>query len=164
MTGLAFNRRGGAPVASVQQSGGRIEAMKESGVERVAPAPAMQEAAYAAPSGMKITRLETVLVKPRWLFLRMHTDAGLVGYGEPVVEGRARTVAAAVAELEEYLVGQDPRRVAHHWQAIYRHAFYRGGPVLTSALSGVEQAMWDVLGKSLGVPVYQLLGGACPDS
>lgn len=113
---------------------------------------------------MKITRLETFLVQPRWLFLKMHTDAGLVGYGEPVVEGRARTVRTAVEELEEYLVGQDPRRIEHHWQAIYRHSFYRGGPVLTSALSGVEQAMWDILGKSLGVPVWQLLGGNCRDS
>ena len=112
---------------------------------------------------MKITRLETILVQPRWLFLKMHTDAGIVGYGEPVVEGRAHTVAQAVAELEDYLIGQDPRRIEHHWQAIYRHAFYRGGPVLTSALSGIEQAMWDILGKSLGVPVYQLLGGACRD-
>jgi galactonate dehydratase len=112
---------------------------------------------------MKITRLETILVQPRWLFLKMHTDAGLVGYGEPVVEGRARTVLTALQELEEYLIGQDPRRIEHHWQSIYRHAFYRGGPVLTSALSGVEQAMWDLLGKSLGAPVYQLLGGACRD-
>jgi galactonate dehydratase len=68
-----------------------------------------------------------------------------------------------VAELEDYLIGKDPRRIEHHWQAIYRHSFYRGGPVLTSALSGIEQAMWDILGKSLGVPVYQLLGGACRD-
>lgn len=112
---------------------------------------------------MKITRLETVLVQPRWLFLKMHTDTGLVGYGEPVVEGRAHTVREAVRELEEYLIGKDPRRIEHHWQAIYRHAFYRGGPVLTSALSGIEQAMWDILGKSLGAPVYQLLGGACRD-
>jgi len=112
---------------------------------------------------MKITRLETLLVRPRWLFLKMHTDEGLVGYGEPIVEGRARTVQTAVQEVEEYLVGQDPRRIEHHWQAIYRHAFYRGGPVLTSALSGLEQAMWDILGKSLGVPVWQLLGGACRD-
>jgi galactonate dehydratase len=112
---------------------------------------------------MKITRLETILVQPRWLFLKMHTDTGLVGYGEPVVEGRAHTVAQAVQEVEEYLIGQDPRRIEHHWQAIYRHGFYRGGPVLTSALSGIEQAMWDLLGKSLGVPVYQLLGGACRD-
>src|SRR5213083_1327839 len=114
-------------------------------------------------TGMKITKLETFLVKPRWLFLKMHTDEGLIGLGEPILEGRARTVAEAVAELAEYLVGQDPRRIEHHWQAMYRHAFYRGGPILTSAISGVEQAMWDILGQSLGVPVYQLLGGACRD-
>ncbi|HTE20532.1 MAG TPA: galactonate dehydratase, partial [Armatimonadota bacterium] len=112
---------------------------------------------------MKITRLETILVQPRWLFLKMHTDVGLVGWGEPVVEGRAHTVQQAVQEVEEYLIGQDPRRIEHHWQVIYRHAFYRGGPVLTSALSGIEHAMWDILGKSLNAPVYQLLGGACRD-
>jgi galactonate dehydratase len=112
---------------------------------------------------VKITRLETILVQPRWLFLKMHTDVGIVGYGEPVVEGRAHTVQEAIRELEDYLIGKDPRRIEHHWQAIYRHAFYRGGPVLTSALSGLEQAMWDILGKSLNTPVYQLLGGACRD-
>jgi galactonate dehydratase len=108
---------------------------------------------------MKITRLELFLVKPRWLFLKIHTDAGIVGLGEPVVEGRALTVKTAVEEIGSYLVGKDPRAVAHHWQAIYRHAFYRGGPVLTSALSGVDQALWDIKGKALGVPVYELLGG-----
>lgn len=107
----------------------------------------------------RITRLETFKVKPRWLFLKIYTDQGVTGLGEPVVEGRADTVATAVKEIEPYLVGQDPRRVIHHWQAIYRHAFYRGGPVLTSALSGVEQALWDIKGKALGVPVYELLGG-----
>ncbi len=112
---------------------------------------------------MKITGLEMMHVAPRWLFLKMHTDEGLVGYGEPVSEGRAKTVEAAVRELGRYLVGQDPRRIEHHWQSMYRHAFYRGGPILTSALSGVEQAMWDILGKSLNVPIYQLLGGACRD-
>lgn len=112
---------------------------------------------------MKITKLETMFVRPRWVFLKMHTDEGLVGYGEPIVEGKARTVVSAVRELESYLIGQDPRRIEHHWQAMYRGAFYRGGPVLTSAISGVEQAMWDILGKSLGVPIYQLLGGACRD-
>jgi galactonate dehydratase len=103
--------------------------------------------------------LETFKVKPRWLFLKIHTDQGIVGLGEPVVEGRADTVATAVSEIEPYLLGKDPRHVIHHWQAIYRHAFYRGGPVLTSALSGVEQALWDIKGKALGVPVYELLGG-----
>src|SRR5512140_645512 len=112
---------------------------------------------------MKITRLETFLVKPRSLFLKVHTDEGLVGLGEPVLEGRALTCAQAVAELQPYLIGQDPTRVVHHWQAMYRHAFYRGGPVLTSALSGVEQALWDLAGKALGVPVYKLFGGPTRD-
>ncbi len=108
---------------------------------------------------IKITKLETILVKPRWLFLKIHTDAGIVGLGEPVTEGRALTCAQAVKEVEPYLVGKDPRAVVHHWQAIYRHAFYRGGPILTSALSGIDQALWDIKGKAFGVPVYELLGG-----
>ena len=83
--------------------------------------------------------------------------------GEPITEGRALTCAEAVKEIEPYLIGKDPRRVAHHWQAIYRHAFYRGGPILTSALSGVDQALWDIKGKALGVPVYELLGGPTRD-
>ena len=112
---------------------------------------------------MKITKLETFFVKPRWVFLKMHTDEGLVGWGEPIVEGWSHTTAAAVAEMGRYLLGQDPRRIEHHWQAIYRGGFYRGGPVLTSALSGIEQALWDLTGKALGVPVHQLLGGAVRD-
>ena len=112
---------------------------------------------------MKITQLETIFVKPRWVFLRVHTDEGIVGLGEPVVEGRSQTVAAAVHEIGRYLIGQDPRRIEHHWQAIYRGQFYRGGPVLCSAISGIEQALWDIVGKWLGVPVYQLLGGATRD-
>ncbi len=108
---------------------------------------------------LKITKLETLLVKPRWLFLKIHTDAGIVGLGEPVVEGRALTVRTAIEEVAPYLVGKDPRQVVHHWQAIYRHAFYRGGPILTSALSGIDQALWDIKGKALGVPVYELMGG-----
>ncbi|MGH9632337.1 MAG: galactonate dehydratase [Bryobacteraceae bacterium] len=108
---------------------------------------------------LKVTRLETFLVKPRWLFLKVHTNAGIVGLGEPITEGRALTCATAIKEIEPYLVGKDPRAVVHHWQAIYRHAFYRGGPILTSALSGIDQALWDIKGKALGVPVYELLGG-----
>lgn len=111
------------------------------------------------PEKLRITKLETKLVKPRWLFLKVHTDAGIVGLGEPIVEGRALTCAKAVEELAPYLVGKDPRRVAHHWQAMYRHAFYRGGPVLTSAISGIDIALWDIKGKALGVPIYELLGG-----
>jgi len=72
---------------------------------------------------LKITKVETFLVKPRWLFLKIHTNAGITGLGEPVVEGRAKTVATAIEELTPYLIGKDPRPVAHHWQAMYRHAF-----------------------------------------
>ena len=85
------------------------------------------------------------------------------GLGDPILAGRAKTFAAAVAEVAPYLIGKDPRNVVHHWQAIYRHAFYRGGPLLTSVLSGIEQALWDIKGKSLGVPVYELLGGPTRD-
>jgi galactonate dehydratase len=119
--------------------------------------------AVSPKDNLKVTKLETILVKPRWLFLKVYTNAGIIGLGEPITEGRALTCAEAVKEVEPYLVGKDPRRVAHHWQAIYRHAFYRGGPILTSALSGIDQALWDIKGKALGVPVYELLGGPTRD-
>ncbi len=122
-----------------------------------------KDAPIASKDNLQITKLETFLVKPRWLFLKIHTNAGITGLGEPVLEGRALTCKAAVDEIAPYLIGKDPRRVAHHWQAIYRHAFYRGGPLLTSALSGIDQALWDIKGKALGVPVYELLGGRTRD-
>ncbi|MET3599723.1 galactonate dehydratase [Martelella mangrovi] len=112
---------------------------------------------------MKITALKTFLVAPRWLFLKIETDEGICGWGEPVIEGRALTVRQAVAELEDYLVGKDPLRIEDHWQAMYRGAFYRGGPILMSAIAGVDQALWDIKGKAAGLPVHQLLGGPCRD-
>jgi galactonate dehydratase len=112
---------------------------------------------------VKITRLETFLVKPRWIFLKIHTNVGVVGLGEPLLEGRALTIQTAIKELEPYLIGKDPRNIVHHWQAIYRQAFYRGGPILTSALSGVDHALWDIKGKLLNVPVYEMLGGPTRD-
>jgi galactonate dehydratase len=125
--------------------------------------PAFEQRTTEKPPAVKeiirITKMETFLVKPRWLFLKIHTNAGITGLGEPITEGRALTCAQAVKEVEPYLIGKDPRAVAHHWQAIYRHAFYRGGPILTSALSGIDQALWDIKGKALGIPVYELLGG-----
>ena len=97
---------------------------------------------------MKITSLETFPVPPRWLFLKLSTDEGPAGWGEPVVEGRAGTVAAAVEELSGYLVGTDPFRIEDHFQVLRRAGFYRDGPVLTSALSGIEQSLWDVKGRA----------------
>ena len=112
---------------------------------------------------MKISRLTTWHAAPRWLFLKVETDEGISGWGEPVVEGRARTVEAAVHELAEYLVGRDPARINDLWQTLYRGGFYRGGPVLMSAIAGIDQALWDIKGKALGVPVYELLGGLVRD-
>ncbi len=108
---------------------------------------------------MKISAITTFLVPPRWLFVRIDTDAGISGWGEPVVEGRAQTVAAAVDELSDYLIGKDPRHIEDHWQVLYRGGFYRGGPILMSALAGIDQALWDIHGKALGQPVHALLGG-----
>jgi galactonate dehydratase len=112
---------------------------------------------------LKITKLTTYLVPPRWCFLKVETDSGVVGWGEPVVEGRAHTVAAAVAELADYVVGKDPRQVEDHWTVLYRGGFYRGGSVHMSALAGIDQALWDIKGKALGVPVHELLGGKVRD-
>ncbi len=112
---------------------------------------------------MKITKLELFKVPPRWLFLKISTDEGYEGWGEPVVEGRADTVKAAVEELSSYLIGANPNKIEDIWQVLYRSGFYRGGPVLTSAISGIEQALWDIKGKYYNAPVYELLGGACRD-
>jgi galactonate dehydratase len=112
---------------------------------------------------MKITKLTTYIVPPRWCFLKVETDEGIVGWGEPVVEGRAHTVAAAVDELADYLVGKDSRQIEDHWTVLYRGGFYRGGAVHMSALAGIDQALWDIKGKALGVPVYELLGGKVRD-
>ncbi|RZL35706.1 MAG: galactonate dehydratase [Rubrivivax sp.] len=112
---------------------------------------------------MRITKLTTYRVPPRWMFLKIETDEGVVGWGEPVIEGRARTVEAAVHELSEYLIGQDPSRINDLWQVMYRAGFYRGGPILMSAIAGIDQALWDIKGKAMGQPVYELLGGLVRD-
>ncbi len=114
-------------------------------------------------NGNHIRRLETFLVPPRWLFLKVTTEDGLAGWGEPIVEGRAATVRAAVEEMSDALIGRDAGHIEDLWQTLYRGGFYRGGPVLTSAISGIEQALWDIKGRRLGVPVYDLLGGPVRD-
>jgi galactonate dehydratase len=108
---------------------------------------------------MKITALTTYLVPPRWCFLKIETDEGITGWGEPVLEGRAASVAAVVAELADYLIGKDPFLIEDHWTVLYRGGFYRGGGLHMSALAGIDQALWDIKGKAFGVPVHQLLGG-----
>ncbi|TPN89808.1 galactonate dehydratase [Mesorhizobium sp. CU2] len=113
---------------------------------------------------MKITALTTYVVPPRWLFLKIETDAGITGWGEPVIEGKALTVEAAVKELADYLIGKDPRLIEDHWTVMYRGGFYRGGPILMSAIAGIDQALWDIKGKALGVPVHELLGGKLRDT
>ncbi len=112
---------------------------------------------------MKIAKIELFKVPPRWLFLKMTTDDGYVGWGEPVVEGRASTVEACVKELSVYVLGADPRKIEDMFQVLYRAGFYRGGPVLMSAIAGIEQAMWDIKGKLYNMPVYEMLGGSCRD-
>ena len=109
---------------------------------------------------MKITQIELFEVPPRWLFLKISTDEGLAGWGEPVVEGQASTVAAAVREMEDFLIGRDPLQIQDLWQTLYRARFYRGGAVNMSAIAGIDQALWDIKGKLHGVPIYDLLGGA----
>ena len=112
---------------------------------------------------MKITNIETYHVKPRWLFVKISTDEGISGWGEPVLEGKATVVEEAVKVNSKVLLGQDPMNIEQLWQIMYRGAFYRGGAVLVSAISGIEQALWDIKGQKLGVPVWQLLGGKCRD-
>jgi len=112
---------------------------------------------------MKITKLTTYRIPPRWMLLKIETDEGIIGWGEPVIEGRARTVETAVQEFAPYLIGQDPARINDLWQVMYRGGFYRGGAILMSAMAGIDQALWDIKGKALGVPIYQLLGGLVRD-
>lgn len=112
---------------------------------------------------MRIDAIETFVVPPRWMFVRIATDDGLVGWGEPIVEGRAEVVRADVEIMAEYLVGTDPRRIADHWNVLTKGGFYRGGPDHSSAVAGIDQALWDILGRSTGLPVHALLGGHVRD-
>lgn len=112
---------------------------------------------------VRISAVETFAVAPRWLFVRIQVDDGLVGWGEASLEGHTAAVRAAVGQFGEYLVGKDPTRIEDHWQVLSKGGFYRGGAVLASAVSGIDQALWDIAGKSLGVPVHRLLGGAVRD-
>ncbi|OHS16761.1 galactonate dehydratase [Staphylococcus sp. HMSC55D02] len=113
---------------------------------------------------MKIVNYELYQVPPRWLFLKIITDEGLEGWGEPVIEGKAATVKAAVIKLMDTLIGEDPCQIEGLWNQMYRSSFYRGGPILMSAISGIDQALWDIKGKYFNAPIHQLLGGKARDS
>jgi galactonate dehydratase len=112
---------------------------------------------------MKIGRIETFLVPPRWLFVRVETDDGAVGWGEASLEGHAESVDGAFEAIRDRFIGHDARRIEDIWQVAYRGGFYRGGPVLMSALSGLDQALWDLNGKAVGLPAWQMLGGKVRD-
>ena len=112
---------------------------------------------------MKITKVNPYFVRPRWGFVEIETDEGITGWGEAVLEGHAKAVLACVEEYKDYLIGADPARIEDIWSTIYRAGFYRGGGVLMSAISGIDQALWDIKGKAFNAPVYQLMGGACRD-
>ena len=112
---------------------------------------------------MKITEVNTYFVRPRWGFVEIITDEGLVGWGEAVLEGHAKAVLACVEEYRDYLIDADPANIEGLWSTIYRAGFYRGGGVMMSALSGIDQALWDIKGKVFGAPVYALMGGKCRD-
>ena len=108
---------------------------------------------------MKITNMQTFIVPPRWLFIKIETDEGVNGWGEAILQNRPNAVAAAVSDLGSYLVGRDPSPIEDHWTTLYRGGFYRGGGILMSALAGIDQALWDIKGKSLGSSICKLLGG-----
>lgn len=112
---------------------------------------------------MVIKEVNTFLVRPRWSFVEIITDEGIEGWGESILEGHAKSVLASVKEMSYYLIGSDPMRIEDMWNILYRGGFYRGGGVLMSAISGIDQALWDIKGKALGVPVYELMGGSCRD-
>ena len=111
---------------------------------------------------MKITDIKTFVVdcfRTNWVFVKVYTDEGICGVGEGTLEYKEKALCGAIEHIKSYLIGKDPRTIEKHYHDIYRDAYWRGGAVLMSALSAVECALWDILGKSLGVPVYQLLGG-----
>ncbi|MFK7909288.1 MAG: galactonate dehydratase [Akkermansiaceae bacterium] len=109
---------------------------------------------------MKITQLNLYKVRPRWVFLEIETDEGISGWGEPVLEGQAETVMAAVRELELQLIGKDPGKINELWNEMFHGQFYHSGPILMSAIAGIDQALWDIKGKALGLSVVELLGGS----
>lgn len=110
-----------------------------------------------------IARIECFPVRPRWVFVRIETAEGAVGWGEATLEGHAEAVMGSIDAARDRLIGHDPDRIEDAWQMLHRLGFYRGGPVFLSAISGIDQALWDIKARKLGVPLYQLLGGRVRD-
>jgi galactonate dehydratase len=121
-----------------------------------------QTAALGSREKIRVTKIDTFVLKNSWVFVKISTDAGIVGWGE-MLKDDAKACAAGAQEVGHYLIGQDPTRVVFHWQAIHRGAFYRGGPVKTAISSGIDQALWDITGKVYGLPVHRLMGGPTRD-
>jgi len=141
---------------------GALAASTLFGLDALFTAERTDAAAIGPNDKIKVTKMETFVLRNSWVFVKISTDAGIVGWGE-MLKDDAKACAAGALEVGRYLVGQDPNRVVYHWQAIERGAFYRGGPIKTAILSGIDQALWDIKGKVYGVPVYKLLGGPTRD-
>lgn len=132
------------------------------GLDALFTAERSDAAAVGPNDAIQVTQVEAFVLRNSWAFVKVSTDAGISGWGE-MLKDDAKACAAGALEVGDYLVGQDPCRVVHHWQAIHRGAFYRGGPIKTAISSGIDQALWDIKGKVYGVPVYKLLGGPTRD-
>src|ERR1700734_4471978 len=126
---------------------------------------ARAEALRDLSSGLKVTNLKVfgVSLTPDsdrpYVFVKLETNQGLVGWGEGTLEGKAQAAMSCIQDFRDFVVGKDPMQVEHHWQSMYIHSFYRAGPVMGSAISAIDQALWDLRGKAMGMPVYKLLGG-----
>ena len=133
-----------------------------AGLDAIFTAQRTDAAAVGPNDKVKVTKIESFVLKNTWVFVKISTDAGITGWGE-MLKDDAKACAAGALEVSDYLVGQDPGNVVKHWQAIHRGSFYRGGPIKTAIISGIDQALWDIKGKIYGVPVYKLLGGPTRD-
>lgn len=160
---LGAARVAGAPAASLDPNSlcGCAFAPQDAST----PAPAGAAAFAGLGSKVRVTNMKVigVTIDPRsdrpYVFLKLETNAGLIGWGEGTLEGKASAVMACIEAFRDFILGADPMLVEHHWQSMYVHSFYRAGPVMGSAISAIDQALWDLRGKILGVPVYKLLGG-----
>lgn len=152
----AFSTLAGGAVPYLNETGNKEPDERLTGKSEKSVAP------IRPGEDIKVTRIETFVLKNSWVFVKISTDAGIVGWGE-MLKDDAKACAAGALEVGNYLIGKDPRQVVHHWQAIHRGSFYRGGPIKTAISSGIDQALWDITGKAFGVPVYKLFGGPTRD-